>query len=185
MMETMRPQFTAGRTISTFEVESGVALDYLPRRLWQRVDETFYDAFRSMLHAIATVLQRPDTAGIPSPSAVRAELGTAGAAAFFVRGGRVEHALDLVTHAAESQSLVGDGTWDEMVEDGVAEGDATWADWTRLPRCENDLEFGMVRERLGLSRDEQWGPYVGDEDEDIEMNVVWGAGGDSDGDSDE
>ena len=54
-------------------------------------------------------------------------------------------------HAAEEQSeACGDGTFEEMWDDG---------EYTGLEVCANDQDFGLVRKNLKLDPRIGWGPY--------------------------
>ncbi|KAL6307177.1 hypothetical protein BKA93DRAFT_718300, partial [Sparassis latifolia] len=147
MMETMRPQFRRGRPLSLLTIlGDSIALNYVPQYLWGVIDRAFYDGLQLVFQEIADVLKQ---GAIPSPQHVRQRV-EAVAQRFFAEDGRVEYALDFVTQGALEQSPLGDATWDEMVEDDLAERhDGVWEAWRSLPQCANDLEFGMVRERLG------------------------------------
>ncbi|OBZ78391.1 hypothetical protein A0H81_02185 [Grifola frondosa] len=116
-------------------VARSVGMEHVPMRLWRSVTEGFHDGYRAVFRAIALVLN--SDAGIPDAATVRVDASNA----FLKCGGRVEHALACVIDRAVLEA----GAWDRSVA-----GDKTWA---ALPRCENDLEFGLVRERLGLDPD--------------------------------
>ncbi|KAG6906883.1 hypothetical protein DXG01_011504 [Tephrocybe rancida] len=70
-----------------------------------------------------------------------------GVSFFFYKGGRIADALDTLMRLSWKWSSRRDGTFDEkLVEAG--EGD-----YEGLPECINDLDFELVRQRLGLPRD--------------------------------
>lgn len=76
--------------------------------------------------------------------------------AYLSSGGKVDFGLDALTDSAFEKSP--DGSLyrrQQYLQEEEAEFEKVVAD---LPRCENDLDFGLVREKLGISR-ERLGPY--------------------------
>lgn len=86
--------------------------------------------------------------------------------AFWEMGGKVEWALDCVTALAMRDVRV----FEALVKGGKGGGGAAMGyavppeeRWKSLPLCANDLDWVVVRQNLGLSPREQWGPYWGAE----------------------
>jgi hypothetical protein len=76
---------------------------------------------------------------------------------FLSNGGLPDYALDYTLHRAMECSLSGEETWDDLLGD---ESDAEISQRYRgLPICSNDLNFELVRTRLGLVEDAR-GPHV-------------------------
>ncbi|OCH85697.1 hypothetical protein OBBRIDRAFT_288806 [Obba rivulosa] len=78
--------------------------------------------------------------------------------AYWEMGGEPEWALDCVTALAMQYAR----HFDRLVKGGApAMGYAAAPDqkWRSLPACANDLDWVLVRQNLGLSPREQWGPY--------------------------
>ena len=100
--------------------------------------------------------------------------------AYFSSGGKVEFGLDAMIDYAFEKSP--DGTLYQS-DKAFQEAEAEWGErLTRLgyPWCENDMDFGLVREKLGLPR-EKLGPYwtqwvfdVDPEDDDSEEDDASG-----------
>ncbi|KAG6916022.1 hypothetical protein DXG01_008791 [Tephrocybe rancida] len=126
--------------------------DYLPGELRRSIFKTFYVGYQSIFDAIYDFLERTDEP-LSKAAIVARTLGSNGVSFFYSKGGQIEYAFDAITHRAMEQSPLGDSTFEETWEE---EGDS---DYTRLPACANDLEFSLVRQRLGLNPRSQWGPY--------------------------
>ncbi|CCM00041.1 uncharacterized protein FIBRA_02067 [Fibroporia radiculosa] len=174
-METS--MLSRGRHLSSIERSSLLGVDHLPPLTRMNITKRFYEQYCRVVEAVAAMFRKD--AGSPDVTAVRQALTTMrGIDEFFLYGGRIEHALDLVTASARDQSPVGDSTWDDMVEED--DDESVWDGYKSMPKCANDLEFALVRERLGLDPDQPWGPYFEYEDEDEDEE-----GMDGDGFSDE
>lgn len=126
--------------------------DYLPTHLHSSMYKTFYIGWQSIFAVIADFLN--GTSQPLSADAIVARSAPERSADFFFRkGGRVEYAFDALTDVALQQSPSGDRDFED-----------TWRDqdvWIEMPVCENDLEFDLVRQMLGLSPNVRWGPYRG------------------------
>ncbi|KAG6864944.1 hypothetical protein C0991_006173 [Blastosporella zonata] len=145
--------------------------DYLPPHIRRSgLFKTFYVGYQSIFDAIYNFLDRTDQP-LSLPVIAARTLGARGVSFFFNKGGKIEYAFDAITHASMEQSPVGDDsfaeTWDEHDS------------FTALPTCANDLEFSLVRQRLGLDPRGRWGPYreydddamdEDDEDDDDSMD---------------
>ncbi|RDB26046.1 hypothetical protein Hypma_006134 [Hypsizygus marmoreus] len=162
-MEMEMDYFTRGEAI-----DDPIMLSYsshIPPHLHRSIYKTFYKGYQSIFEAISAFLRTSD-----APLSVASIASTAfgpGIDFYLGRGGKYEYALDAVTHAAEEQSELGDGTFEEMYEDETEVG----TEYTGLPKCANDLEFGMVRRMVGLDPQLRWGPYYGEEDDDDDINM--------------
>ncbi|OBZ78418.1 hypothetical protein A0H81_02167 [Grifola frondosa] len=151
VMGDSEPVFIPGQPLTLDQIISTVALDHLPPLLWDIINRTFFNEYRLVIHTIAEVLDKPGDAGIPTPD---------------------NYALDYVTHLAKEQSPFGDNEWDSQQEETNPDGSPFDPLYTAMPVCANDLEFDTVRKKLGLSPEEQWGPYddlatYDEEDEDM------------------
>ncbi|OSD07895.1 hypothetical protein PYCCODRAFT_362395 [Trametes coccinea BRFM310] len=130
---------------------TNLALEHLPPEIEANgVSRAFTMAYTAVVQAIRDVLRVPGSAGIPTPDAVEGVLHGQGDQ-FFQGGGRVEHASDYVLRCAMDQSPLGDGTWDKEQEECAAGGSADAVAYAALPKCDNDLEFIRVAEKLCVS----------------------------------
>ena len=137
------------------------ASDYLPRYLHPFLFKTFYKGYQVIFDGIHDYLFKTN---LPLVVETLPELlsHNTDVQFFLSKGGKYEYALDAVTHVVKEQSPLGDGTFEE-----------TWEyedEYTGLVRCENDLEFDLVRRMVGLDPRVRWGPYyepVRQEDIDI------------------
>ncbi|KIJ65695.1 hypothetical protein HYDPIDRAFT_39613 [Hydnomerulius pinastri MD-312] len=180
------PAFRSREVLSPMEATTEMSLDYIPRYLFPHLYKTFYKGNLAVFKGISLVLGRSGLQSanhsnllatcIPTPAAVLATLENDGwfdyfdtqAVRFYLqRGGRVEYALDAITHRSKEMSSLGDGDFDAMwdgsgihaAENSEDEASETSQLWRSLPHCNNDLEFGMVRRQLGLNPRASWGPY--------------------------
>jgi hypothetical protein len=148
--------------------EFDLALDFVPPEMWSHVYKTFYLGYHAVFKAISRVVHRqpsPTQLPIPTISAVLAELvesirngsshyfDAQAVNFFFGKGGKVDWALDCVIHCMVEQEE--DGSFSEMWDDPDYGSD----EWRALPHCANDLEFDLVREKIGLGKGKIWGPY--------------------------
>ncbi|KAG6861927.1 hypothetical protein C0995_009877 [Termitomyces sp. Mi166 len=126
--------------------------DYLPPHLYSSMYKTFYIGWKTIFTVIADFLDRT---GQPlSAHTIAARSVSERSVDFFLnKGGRVEYAFDALTDGALQQSPLGDGFFEQIWQDEEV--------WIKLPVCDNDLEFHLVRQMLGLTRSGRWGPYNG------------------------
>ncbi|KAH9486166.1 hypothetical protein JR316_0000230 [Psilocybe cubensis] len=136
----------SGKPFNLQDFSFSTDLAHIPPVMHSKMDEEFCRLWLKLFQTIYVQLKKTDGMMIPTPAQLsqfpiaRALIG---------KGAKVEYALDLLTNTARDQSPFGDGTFDEM---GLE-------DYDKLPRCDNDLAFGFVREKLGLDPRLQWGPY--------------------------
>lgn len=111
-----------------------------------------YEDYAKVVRAIGVVLRRQGIRGMPTSSAVDAEIQNLSwrGNRFFTKGGRLEHALGYLVHTAKEQSPLGDGYWDDMEDGCAADGSADSIAYLAMPICANDLEFARVGQRLGV-----------------------------------
>lgn len=128
----------------------------LPKSLRTGITATFYDAYQSVFDTVSNLCTDPK--GIPTKEAVF-DASRFTAYAYYTRGGRAEYALEAVLGFAQDQSPIGDGEFETYADEIKG--------WTELPKCVNDLEFGIVRVMLGLPKD---APPDGISDGDAEMD---------------
>jgi hypothetical protein len=169
-------------------------LHYIPMELHIKMSPSFYRGYVLVFDAMVQVLLRDttDSSCIPTPAAITARLEElcreAEVAApdakslssislndvkdverFFTAGGKVEFVLESLTDRAMEKSPVGSEyrrrrifqEEEEEFERGVAE----------LPTCKNDLDFELVRFKLGLQPTgigPHWFFLTDSEDEDEE-----------------
>jgi hypothetical protein len=143
-----------------------MALNFLPTSLHHSVTKTFFEGYCMSFSAIVHVLQRPatDLDSIPFPSTViesmvpphdatlRLHEGYFTSCAieqFFSKGGLPDFAIDYILDFTQMQSPLGDGIWDAEMEASCEDDESI--EYPRLPKCPNDINFRLVRERLGLS----------------------------------
>ncbi|GLB40821.1 hypothetical protein LshimejAT787_0900360 [Lyophyllum shimeji] len=150
------------------------ASDYLPPHLHQSVFKTFYVGYQSVFFAIYLLLETTD---LPLSKAAIAQrvAGEEGARFFFGKGGKIEYAFDAITDVAREQSPLGDSAFEESFGEDK--------EYASLPKCENDLEFDLVRRMIGLDPKMKWGPYDGEgegEDDDDDDDAMFSGGFDRD-----
>ncbi|KAH8099639.1 hypothetical protein BXZ70DRAFT_240010 [Cristinia sonorae] len=123
-----------------------VGLKYLPLRIRNATTLAGYEGFLAVVRGVEAVCRTADQ--IPTPLVVlQASAGLGDISEYVDLGGRAEYALDIVLHAAQSLSPLGDGTFGEGTFEDVTED---LEDVLCLPPCENDLEFVLVRRHLRL-----------------------------------
>jgi len=161
--------FKSHHPLSASEIFHG-ALDYIPQPLQREIYKSFYIEFYTIFRAIRDILR---TTEIPTPQAVLAEALALDARAvqfYLANGGKVEYALDATVNIAREQSNLGDGTFEETFEDEYDE-EGEEPGYAALEKCLNDLEFGIVRRKIGLVAGVSWGPYEDrEEDEGMELD---------------
>jgi hypothetical protein len=158
--------FKAYKPLSVHEIPT-LNTDYLPLALRQQMYKSFYQGYRSMFLATTHVLRNAAN-GIPTPARVLAQaLATEPRyVSFYIdKGGRVEYALDAIIDTAKGQSILGDGSFDDLWDNPEEVGDD--AGFVNMPKCANDLAFGLVRYKLGIDPGVARGPYY--EDDNVEM----------------
>ncbi|KAJ7510312.1 hypothetical protein B0H11DRAFT_1183595 [Mycena galericulata] len=138
-------------------IECVPILCYIPKELWREVYKTFILGYAGVLRAIALLLRRAVPV-LPTEATVRAELQSGqidfeyvrAAAFYFQKGGRVEYALDAVLDSAKNAFHL-EGTIMDMYSNDEH--------YLKLPSCDNDREFEIVRKLMGLDPQRVWGPY--------------------------
>ncbi|KIJ65696.1 hypothetical protein HYDPIDRAFT_131072 [Hydnomerulius pinastri MD-312] len=161
MLRMGLPSFRPREVLSAADIVLTPAMAYIPRELLTNLYQTFYKGYIAVFKGISSTLQvrshGQSTSPIPVHTAVRiALLGDPAVDFYLQKGGRIEFALDAVTHGAKEQSPLGDGEFDALWEDDTDESGRLW---NSLPKCRNDLEFDLVRRQLGLDPTVRWGPY--------------------------
>ncbi|KAJ7736870.1 ankyrin repeat family protein [Mycena metata] len=155
--------FSKGQALNPSDMMDNPS-DFIPPSLHSSFYLSFYKGYCNVLRAIYLLLSTTDEV----LSAAGVLRFTENADFFFQKGGRVEFAFDSITHCAQEQSPLGDDTFADTFNDD-------YPDWASRPTCANDLEFQLVRQKIGLNRMQQWGPYydfggggmdVDDEDDD-------------------
>ena len=155
-MEDFMSDFQRGKPHANPDHLFDNASDYLPRHLHPAIFKTFYKGYQAIfkvIHGYLSVTDLPLVIDV-----LQALVSQDTDVEFFLhKGGKVEYALDAVTAVVKEQSPLGDGTFEETWEDEEAVGRG----YTGLVKCENDLEFDLVRRMVGLDPRLRWGPYYG------------------------
>lgn len=159
MMNNAIPEFHRGRLHENPDELCDNAADYLPLHLRPFMFKTFmfktfYKGYQAIFESIYEYLPQTD---LPLVLEVMPALLSHNTdVQFYIRkGGKYAYAMDAVTAVVKERSPLGDGTFDETWGDENVMG----TDYTGLPRCDNDLEFDLVRRMVGLNPRLQWGPY--------------------------
>lgn len=150
-MDMSMDKFTRGEVLDFDSFDN--TLDYIPTHLHPQVFKSFYRGYQAVFTAIYNVLNNP-TITLPSLERISSAVSLSDASFYFGKGGQVVYALDCVIDVAREQSAVGDGEFESLYE----------AEYLAMPACANDLEFGVVRNMMGLEPEKVWGPYRGDGD---------------------
>jgi len=171
--------FKSHNPLSTSELLH-IAFDYIPQTLRCEIYKTFYTGFYTVFRATHNILE---TLKIPTPGVVVTEALALDAEAvqfYMAKGGKVEYVLDAMVAMAREQSSLGAGTFEETFDHEEADEEGVGAGYRALWKCSNDLEFGIVRRKIGLVPNIRWGPYKDTEEGDEGMELV-----DEDEDKDE
>ena len=139
-------------------------LNSIPSHVQSNMKRNHWEAFLLLFPAVNQVCK---AGNIPTPEAVLA-VADPRTALFTKLGGKVEHALDFIIQCAQEQSCLGDNTWDELIEELHQEGSEHGLEYYGKPKCANDLEFELVRARLGAPRLTRTYTNYSDEDMDGE-----------------
>ncbi|KAI0746645.1 hypothetical protein C8Q80DRAFT_785713 [Daedaleopsis nitida] len=135
------------------ELERAPGVEYLPGLIQERgIKEATYAGYTTIVGAILAILEMHGEAGVPSVDNVSAAIAGSpdGTAGFFAEGGTVKNALEFIVYAAMDSSPLGDGTWDAGRAAEAKENEGSDEYWN-LPLCANDLDWGLVAEKLGIS----------------------------------
>ena len=151
-MTICKPAFQC-RDIEDVSLGDGICLDYIPPASRDDITPAFWEAYRCMIRSIYTICGNANQ--IPYPRVI---LGTANGMInllpYIEKGAKADHALDCVMAFAKDQSPLGDSEFDNVMADVNMRPDDVWEN---LPRCDNDLEFALVRKQLRLT--DNMGPY--------------------------
>ncbi|TCD67051.1 hypothetical protein EIP91_000613 [Steccherinum ochraceum] len=126
-----------------------MGMAYIPLHLLPNAKGQFFDGFREVVHEIMLGCRKDSNKDVvPSIHNVR-NWSTPNPLTqeYFGHGGLVDYALDFVLDSTKEQSPLGTSEWDTYMEDGIGR-----QEWAALPICQNDLNFELVRERIGLRR---------------------------------
>ncbi|CAL1705669.1 unnamed protein product [Somion occarium] len=143
MMDDSRPLFR--RNGMPEPAQDYIGMYHIPQSLRRTMTNATFDAYRLLVASVNILLSRNT---IPTPEAMITHSQGDAARHFTECGGNVESALNLVIDTAKDQSVLGDSEWDDSIADS---DDDVIKEWNELPKCANDLDFGLVRARLGLS----------------------------------
>lgn len=163
-----------------------IAFDYIPQTLRCEIYKPFYIGFCTIFRATRNILV---TLKIPTPGVVVTEALALDAEAvqFYTvdKGGKVEYVFDAMVAMARKQSSLGAGTFEEIFDHDEADKEGVGAGYRALGKCLNDLEFGIVRRKIGLVPNIRWGPYQDTKEGDKGMEVDEDEDKDEDEDDDD
>ncbi|TRM60524.1 hypothetical protein BD626DRAFT_504273 [Schizophyllum amplum] len=152
--------FQKYRPACAWNVTTLPGTDYIPVYFRQNMYQSFYKGFISLSRALSRVIERDV---IPTLQGIISEAGNSGqwygdreVQHYVGKGGRVEYPVDYVVDAARKHMA------DEAMLEELEKSEA----WRALPVCVNDMQFDLVRRRMGLSASQRWGPYYDEGDED-------------------
>lgn len=170
--------------IPDWVIASDTSLHYIPMNFQQKMTMSFYKAY---VHVIETILlvfyhdqadedtssgtDTTDTQCIPTVDAITHQLGpeNADTQAFFDAGGEITFALEALVDRAYEKSPEGP---EYARKADLREEEEEFENETQeLPRCVHDLDFGLVRVRLGLperGKGPHWFFLTDDEDSEGE-----------------
>ncbi|KAG6908198.1 hypothetical protein DXG01_005787 [Tephrocybe rancida] len=117
-----------------------ISSSFCPSPLDSRYHEQF-KGYHSVFVTISLFL-RETVAPLSKGIIVSLTAGKDGVDIFFEKGGKVEHALEVIIDNALQQSSLIDDKFEDMARDTP--------DATKLLTCDNDLEFELVRRMVGL-----------------------------------
>lgn len=111
-----------------------------PPKLLESVTLTFYNGCRAIFEAVREFLDKSDEPLSVAAIAAR-NLNNDAVKPFFERGGQITDVLDSITRMMKTlrSDMLPEDDWAEFMEH---EG---------LRACANDLDFALVRQRLGLN----------------------------------
>lgn len=147
------------------------SLHYVPMELQEKMTIAFYRGYISVVGAILEVLvqEANDSSCVPTTSAINARLEPypAYVHSFFDAGGQITYAVEALVNRAYEKSPEGS---EYRRKPALQEEEAEFEkDTQELPRCVHDLDFTLLRTRLGLEL-EGHGPHwfflTDDEDSD-------------------
>lgn len=172
------------------------SLHYIPMELHTKMSPPFYRGYVVVIEAMyqILVLDPLDATCIPTPAAITARIQEAcrkaqeepsselpmtlslqeveGINTFFAAGGKVEFALEALTDRAMEKSP--EGSEYRRKKDLQEDEEEFEREVRDLPMCMNDLNFALVRTKLGLEA-QGIGPYwffltdsESDDDDDVE-----------------
>ncbi|KAJ7581864.1 hypothetical protein C8J56DRAFT_1168494 [Mycena floridula] len=152
LMPDSNGQFVKGQALDAEDVCMLLSGECIPPSLYPNVFKTFYVGYTKLFGVAHEILSNPAMPMFNKEAIISALPFSpsiqyiSSIEFFFNKGGRIEHVLDAIMHSVICE-----------FDDGVFE---PWSeDWDTFPVCANDQEFMLVRNRLGLSSQEQWGPY--------------------------
>lgn len=153
-------------------IGADTSLHYVPTALHDKMTPHFYHGYICVIQSILRILLTDPTSNslpLPTLDAVTSYLANVDEEAknggnsnykaaiqselihaHLDQGGKIEYALDAITHLAYEKSPIGSlysRNNDTQEENAALEKEA---DDAELPTCENDLNFELVRTKLGL-----------------------------------
>jgi len=142
--------------------------EHLSTDLQRNIHPKFFDGYRRTVVAVGDACAKNQ---LPTPDNISAHARTLRTSRpYFSNGGKVEYALSCVLDVAEEGSVLSSGDFEGLMED-TAGDDAMGKSWNALPVCANDLEFGMVKLKLGLSYRSTW-PSPDNDGDDEDMGEI-------------
>lgn len=147
------------------------AMHYIPLDFQEKMTVSFYKAYILVIEAMHQVLMREaaDASCIPTADAITAQLESsdADATAYFDAGGKMTFVLEALVDRAYEKSP--EGPEHRRKPDLQEEEREFELQTEELPRCVHDLDFTLVRTKLGLPAQgtgPHWFFLTDDEDSD-------------------
>ncbi|PCH42309.1 hypothetical protein WOLCODRAFT_152335 [Wolfiporia cocos MD-104 SS10] len=136
--------YAGGGLVDTKFIPSSITLSCIPGGLYPNIDQLFHFGYRLVF------------AQLSLPVGGYSELELQCVACFLADDGKLEYALDCITHSLPimlefKRSMWATGAPGHMEE--IA------AEYAQHPKCANNEKIRLVRQKMGLTRDKQWGPY--------------------------
>jgi hypothetical protein len=147
------------------------SLHYIPMDFQQTMTVAFYKAYMQVIETMLQVMIQDanDKSCIPTVDAITAQLGLPNAAVqpYFDSGGEIAFAMEALVDRAYEKSPEGS---EYRRKPSLQEEEVEFENETEdLPRCVHDLDFTLVRTKLGLpseGKGPHWFFLTDDEDSD-------------------
>ncbi|THH28394.1 hypothetical protein EUX98_g5790 [Antrodiella citrinella] len=148
MMSLSRPSFHPGRA-TEMDLVNGIGLDYMPARIRKDITRELWESYRDVVQVIYLICCTEDPSMVPTPLIALQSANVMGNPRPYIeQGAKTEYAVDLVVSGAKNESKLVDNEFDDSMADPIM-GEAH-DKWVALPKCENELDFVMVRTALNI-----------------------------------
>ncbi|PPQ99871.1 hypothetical protein CVT26_009315 [Gymnopilus dilepis] len=166
MMAMHVPNLPSKRPLSKDDTFCYSVFDYIPPIIKQKIFKTFFVGAQTVFDAIYRLLEISKDDTLLNTKTIAEAAITLDSKAFpyfLAKGGKIEYVLDALVDVSKEQSVLGDGTWDEGYDleycPGEIKNGESAVEFSALPKCANDLEFELIRNKFGLASNVRWGPY--------------------------